>query len=61
MRRPVLAAILLSGAALAGNTEMMHPHFDGKRVLPWYTELAKAKAAAKKQNKIVFIEYGREA
>jgi hypothetical protein len=52
--------LLLAGAAVAGDVARPHPHFDGKRVIPWYTKLAEAQAAAKKQGKLVFIEYGRE-
>lgn len=50
------ATFVFAGAALAGD----HPHFDDGGVLPWYTKLAEAQAAAKKQGKLVFIEYGRE-
>lgn len=52
----VAASCLLAGAAVAGG----HPQFDDGGVIPWYTKLAEAQAAAKKQGKLVFIEYGRE-
>ena len=51
---------LLAGAAVAGGKAREHPHFDDGGTIPWFTKLATAKAAAKKQRKIVFIEYGRE-
>ncbi|MHC4973233.1 MAG: hypothetical protein ACYTG3_12970 [Planctomycetota bacterium] len=54
------AMILLAGAAGAGDKARPHPHFDDGGTIPWYTKLAEAKAAAKKQGKLVFIEYGRE-
>jgi hypothetical protein len=38
-----------------------HPHFDDKGALAWHTKLADAKAAAAKVDKLIFIEYGREA
>ena len=54
------AMFLLAGAAVAGGKPWEHPHFDDGGTIPWFTKLATAKAAAKKQRKIVFIEYGRE-
>jgi len=40
---------------------MKHPHFDDRGTLDWHTDYAKALAAARAANKIVFIEFGREA
>ena len=54
------AMFLLAGAAVAGGKPRGHPHFDDGGTLRWYTKLADARAAAKKQGKLVFIEYGRE-
>lgn len=63
MRALVLAAalFLLSGAAGAGDKPQGHPHFNDGGTLRWYTKLADAQEAAKKEGKLVFIEYGREA
>lgn len=52
--------ILVAGGAGAGDNARPHPHFEDGGVIPWYTSLAEARAAAKKQDKLVFIEYGRE-
>jgi hypothetical protein len=38
-----------------------HPHFDDKGTLDWHTRLDDALAAARRENKLVFIEMGREA
>lgn len=37
-----------------------HPHFDDGGTLDWHTKYADALAAAKADDKIVFIEMGRE-
>jgi len=59
MRYGILLAI--AGALLAGDGKKNgHPHFDDKSTLAWHTELKKAQAAARKENKVVFIEFGRE-
>ena len=62
MRNLVLASLFLAGAAVAGDkTESKgHPHFDDGGALRWYTKLADAQAVAKKEGKLVFIEYGRK-
>lgn len=58
----LLAAILVLAAAASGKDKpQVHPHFNDGGTLRWYTELAAASAAAKKEGKLVFIEYGREA
>ena len=63
-RRPhmrlVLAMLLFVGAATASDKAKGHPHFDDGGTLRWYTKLADAQAVAKKEGKLVFIEYGRE-
>jgi hypothetical protein len=53
----------LAAAGLAGDTgkPARHPHFDDKGTLSWSTKLADAQAAAKSQDRLIFIEYGREA
>lgn len=63
MRSIALAAGMLAiagSAAAGGDKPHGHPHFNDGGTLRWYTNLADAQAAAKKANKIVFIEYGRE-
>lgn len=40
---------------------MPHPHFDDAGTLTWHTRWADAFAAARAENKHVFIEMGREA
>ncbi len=37
-----------------------HPHFDDKGTLEWFTSFDEARAAARKEGKLVFIEMGRE-
>ena len=59
----VLMTVLIigGGAVLAGEaTGNRHPHFDDGGALRWYTRLADAQAAAKKEDKIILIEYGRK-
>jgi hypothetical protein len=53
------ATTLIAGAALAAPQK--HPHFDDGGTLVWYTTLAEAKAAAKKADRLIFVEYGRAA
>ena len=66
MRTLALAALalpLLAAAAygLGGDAKNGgHPHFNDGGALRWHTKLADAQAAAKKEGKLVFIEYGRE-
>jgi hypothetical protein len=60
MRALSLGLVLLAGAAVAEKRQG-HPHFDDGGTLRWFTKLAAAQAAAKKEGKLVFIEYGREA
>jgi uncharacterized protein YyaL (SSP411 family) len=38
-----------------------HPHFDDKGCLDWHTRWNEALAAARKEQKPIFIEFGREA
>ena len=60
MRTTLLSLLLISGAAMAGGKTGGHPHFDDQGTLRWYTKLADAQAAAKKEGKLIFVEYGRE-
>ena len=53
----VLSMVVMAGGLLA----QAHPHFNDGGTLSWYTTLAEAQAAAKKADKLVFIEYGRAA
>ena len=41
-------------------TTSTHPHFDDRGALQWYTSMADAKAAAAREGKRIFIEFGRE-
>ena len=59
--RIALAVLLLCPLAVhAGNKPKAHPHFDDGGTLHWHTQLAAAQAQAKKEGKLVFIEYGRK-
>ncbi len=60
MRTIVLSTLLLIGTVAAGDKSRGHPHFKDGGGLRWYTELAAAQAVAKKEGKLVFIEYGRK-
>jgi len=48
-----------TAAPRAGSTS--HPYFDDQGTLAWYCELGAAREAARTENKLVFIEYGRRA
>jgi hypothetical protein len=37
-----------------------HPHFDDQGTLDWHTSIADAQAQAKREGKLIFIEFGRE-
>lgn len=52
---PLGIALAVAGAAIA----QAHPHFDDKGTLPWSTTMKEAKDAAKKADKMIFLEYGR--
>ncbi len=54
---PLGIALTVAGSALAQG----HPHFDDKGTLVWSTSMADAKDAAKKADKMIFLEYGRAA
>ena len=38
-----------------------HPHFDDGGTLAWHTKLAEAMAAAKAADRVILVEYGRQA
>ena len=59
MRTLALVA-LLAALVAAKDKPQGHPHFNDGGTLRWFTDLAAASAAAKKEGKVVFIEYGRE-
>ncbi|HEX5138039.1 MAG TPA: hypothetical protein VFY93_13770 [Planctomycetota bacterium] len=61
MRTFAVTVLVLASGVGAGEKPLTHPHFNDGGAIPWYTELAAASAAAKKQGKLVLIEYGREA
>jgi len=57
-----LLAVVVSVAFAANRCgAQRHPHFDDGGTLSWHTTLAAAKEAAKKADKLVFVEYGRAA
>jgi hypothetical protein len=59
--RTLALALLLVAPTLAGDKPKKgHPHFNDGGALRWYTKLSDAQAVAKKEGKLVFIEYGRE-
>jgi hypothetical protein len=60
MRALASAILVLAAGVAAGEKPLAHPHFNDGGTVRWHTELAAASAAAKKQGKLVFIEYGRE-
>jgi hypothetical protein len=49
-----LVSCALAGTALA----QRHPHFDDKGTLQWHTTFAAAKEAARKADKLIFVEVG---
>lgn len=53
-------APMTEGAYLFSMTTSTHPHFDDRGTLQWFTSMADAKAAAAKDGKRIFIEFGRE-
>lgn len=57
----IFALALLALPLAAGESgKKGHPHFDDKGALQWDTTLAAAQARAKKETKLIFIEYGRK-
>ena len=60
MRKLVIAAFLMAGVASAKEKAHPHPHFNDGGTIRWFTNLAEAQKVAKKEGKLVFIEYGRK-
>ncbi|MHC4941079.1 MAG: hypothetical protein ACYTHK_19250 [Planctomycetota bacterium] len=60
MRLTLVTLLLTAGAWAQEKKKGSHPHFDDQGTLTWYTKLADAQAAAKKEGKLIFIEYGRK-
>ena len=42
------------------NTQRPHPHFDDHGALSWHTSWKEAQAQARAENRLIFIELGRE-
>ncbi|HZN37664.1 MAG TPA: hypothetical protein VFD82_02615 [Planctomycetota bacterium] len=63
MRPSIHLAITVISAAtlLAAAAAQKHPHFDDKGTLVWFTTFAAAKEAATKQDRLILVEYGRQA
>ena len=57
----VLPVVLAAAFAVTAGAAQRHPDFDDGGTLSWHTTLAAAKEAAKKADKLVFVEYGRAA
>ena len=53
--------LALVAVALAADAPKPHPHFNDQGALSWSVKLADAQTAAKAGDKLIFIEYGREA
>jgi len=52
--------LALVAVAFAADAPKPHPHFNDQGALSWSTKLADAQTAAKANDKLIFIEYGRE-
>jgi hypothetical protein len=59
MRTATLTLLLVS-TAFAGDKKTGHPYLDDQGTLTWYTKLADAQAAAKRENKLILVAYGHE-
>lgn len=59
---PDLAAVaVLVHALIATVAAQKHPHFDDKGTLQWQTTFDAAKAVAKNADRVIFVQYGRQA
>ena len=56
-----VTAALAAVAFAADSPKSPHPHFRDGGVISWSVKLADAQKAAKAANRLIFIEYGREA
>ena len=61
MRLPtrLFGAVLLAAAMPVPAMAQAHPDLNDGGTLPWFKTLAEAEAAAKKADKLIFIEFGR--
>jgi hypothetical protein len=57
----VRSIVILACGLAAAIPAQKHPHLDDAGTLQWYTTLASAKAAAKKADRLIFVDYGRTA
>lgn len=58
----VAVSAVSAATGFAGDaTKGAHPHFNDGGTLAWSTKLADAQTAAKAQDRLIFIEYGRKA
>ena len=54
-----LATIILSAATFpTAAAAQKHPHYNDGGTLPWFTTFAAAKEAARKADKLIFMEVG---
>jgi hypothetical protein len=59
MTHPIRAVpFVLSAAFAAVAAAQKHPLYDDKGTLPWQTTFAAAKEAARKADKLIFVEVG---
>ena len=59
--RWAIGILLLFAAAFAGDEKKFkHPYLDDLGTLRWYKTLDEAKAAAKKEEKLILVAYGHE-
>lgn len=64
MRASLVVPVVVAFASLvfaADAPKSPHPHFKDGGVLSWSRRLADAQAAAKAADRMIFIEFGREA
>ncbi|MFY9344354.1 MAG: hypothetical protein WAT39_17815 [Planctomycetota bacterium] len=61
MRIPFPTVLALATSLAGPAPAQKHPHFDDGGALAWQTTFAAAKAAAKKADKLIFVEFGRAA
>jgi len=50
--------ILLAATFLATGAAQKHPHYNDRGTLAWFTTFAAAKEAARKADKLIFMEVG---
>ena len=52
----LVAALAIGSSATA--RAQRHPHYDDRDTLAWFTTFAAAKEAARKADKLIFVEVG---